>query len=46
MVRPEIFENDIGNLFNLYYCIMNRLRAVWGGGGGTVQSHHKPDDPD
>ena len=38
MVRPEIFENDIGNLFNLYDCIMNRLRAVWGGGGSAESS--------
>ena len=30
VVRPEIFENDIGNLFNLHYCIINRLRVVWG----------------
>ena len=43
MVRPEIFENDIGNLFNLHY---KSIESRMVGGGGAVQSHQKPDDPD
>ena len=42
MVRPDIFENYIGNYFFallLYKSIESRM-------GGTEQSHQKPDDPD